>query len=394
MGMIIHSHVYSLSEPTTLPSHLDCIIVSAPMESDPLSLLSALNLSFPRAQKHIATSCKGFFNQDRIYLDQSVGIFGFQDPQGSYGSAAGGFERESELSDLVLQLLTTASLRAERSGELPSLVWISATPGFEEQIIDMIQSFYQTKVMICGGSAADDLIAGQWWISDQYKSFSQGIVLTTMYASTKVFTRLSSGYFITEHSGVVTSCDRRLIKEIDHQPAGLVYHRWNQQRFPDLSPERTILEDSTYIPLATVKGSLGSLAYFQVIHPKELHSDLSISTFANIELNQQIYQLRGDEESVIGRPRRVIKGALLEAEEPLENLRGALIIFCAGCFLAVEERIEEIWRSINQEIPNVPILCQFTFGEQGVFPDGECVHGNLMISVVLFVDGSPTSKTL
>lgn len=391
MGLHIYSDIHNIDDSSALPSDLDCIIVTVSAESDPLSILPKLNRSFPKAQKHIATSCRGYFNQNQIHLDQSVGVFGFHDPLGGYGSAAGEFEEESELQDLVYRLLTTASLRAERSGELPSLVWMSATPGYEEKIMAAIQSFYQTKILICGGSAADESIEGNWWISDQYNRYQKGVVLTVLYPSAKIFTRLSSGYFLTEHSGVVTSCDQRLIKQIDHQPAALIYNQWNQQQYTERSPSRKILEESTYKPLATLKGSLGSLAYFQVIHPKEIYEDLSISTFADVELNQQIFQLKGDEESVVGRTRRVIKGALTDAEAPLENLQGVLIIFCAGCFLAVEKRVEEIWRSVINEIPNVPILCQFTFGEQGVFPDGECVHGNLMISVVLFLNDSPKS---
>ncbi len=327
MGLSIYSQVYHQSERSNLPSDLDCIIVTAPMECDPLSLLPALNRSFPRAQKHIATSCKGFFNQDHVYLDQSIGVFGFHDPLGSYGSAAGGFELESDVDHLVQQLLTTASLRAERSGELPSLVWMSATPGFEEQVINSIQSFYRAKVMICGGSAADNMIEAQWWIADQYNSFSQGVVLTTMYSSAQVFTRLSSGYFLTEHSGIVTSCDQRLIKEIDHQPAGLVYQRWNRQRLPELSPGDVILEESTYSPLATLRGSLGSLSYFQVIHPRELREDLSISTFAHVDLNQMIYQLRGDEESVIGGRGVSLRERLLRQKSPYTTYEECSLFF-------------------------------------------------------------------
>ena len=65
---------------------------------------------------------------------------------------------------------------------------------------------------------------------------------------------------------------------------------------------------------------------------------------------------------------------------------GLLFFFCGGCFLAIKERIDEVWHGLKKELPNVPMLGQFTFGEQGVFPDGKVAHGNLMITVVLWSD--------
>ena len=382
----IYSDDYTDARSSTLPQNVDCLIVTAPANYDSKDLLHSLNRDFPNAQKHIATTCRGYLNQNQVHIDRTVGIYGFKDSWGSYGTAAGPLSDEKAVIDTVNLLLETASLRADRSGELPSLVWMSSTPGYEELIIEAIQSFYQTKVLICGGSAADEAIEGKWWVSDQYQSYSCGLVLTVLYPSSKIFTRLSSGYFLTECSGIITKCSRRSIMEIDHQPAADIYNQWNHQQFDRFLNGGTILAESTYMPLATEKGHLGSLSYFQVIHPKDITEDRSMSTFADVKLDQRIYLLKGDEESVVGRAKRVIKGAMLDSEHPLEKIKGALMIFCAGCFLAIEDRAEEIRRGVTNEIPNIPLLCQFTFGEQGVFPQGECVHGNLMISVVLFVD--------
>ena len=75
---------------------------------------------------------------------------------------------------------------------------------------------------------------------------------------------------------------------------------------------------------------------------------------------------------------------LLELDQGQQTVQGALVIFCAGCFLAIKDRVQEVWEGLQAELPNIPMLGQFTFGEQGVFPDGEVAHGNLMITIVLW----------
>jgi hypothetical protein len=126
-----------------------------------------------------------------------------------------------------------------------------------------------------------------------------------------------------------------------------------------------------------------------VIHPERICPDGSITTFSNIKVGDQIMLLIGDPESLIGRARRVTHGALLDISSDVSRVRFALVIFCAGCFLAIKDRVDEIWRELSAELPGVPLLGQFTFGEQGVFPDGKVAHGNLMVSVTLWCDPAP-----
>ena len=385
----IYSEQFNFNEESqSIPLDSQCLIVTASASSDPKDIIKQLNHRFPNAQKHIATSSQGYFSHRRNYdeADQAIGLFAIKDSTGDYGSAAGALSEVESIEEEVHLILHTASLRAGRSGELPSLVWISPTPGLEEKVIEAIQSFYQTNIPICGGTAADHAIEGKWWIADQYHSYGTGLALTVMYTKANVFTRLSSGYFLTQHHGIVTNCTHRQIHEIDQRPAAVVYHEWIHDEVITGTVSRKILKESTFSPLAVLRGFLGKVSYFQVIHPKEINSDQSISTFADVSLGQKVYLLQGDEESVVSRASRLTRGALNDTDVPIECIKGALIIFCAGCFMAVGHRAAEIRQSIAQELPNVPLLCQFTFGEQGVFPQGECLHGNLMISVTLFVD--------
>ena len=65
------------------------------------------------------------------------------------------------------------------------------------------------------------------------------------------------------------------------------------------------------------------------------------------------------------------------------EVAGAIIVYCAGCMLAVKDNLTEVQRAIKAELGNIPFIITFTFGEQGCFIDGSNRHGNLMISAVL-----------
>jgi hypothetical protein len=87
-------------------------------------------------------------------------------------------------------------------------------------------------------------------------------------------------------------------------------------------------------------------------------------------------------DTLITRVRRIIHRAKAKRSEPI---RGALLVYCAGCLSILLERADEIVGLIKDELPGVPFMGLATFGEQGCFFDKtESYHGNLMCSVVLF----------
>ena len=70
-----------------------------------------------------------------------------------------------------------------------------------------------------------------------------------------------------------------------------------------------------------------------------------------------------------------------------DQVSGALVIYCAGCMLTVQDEMEEVAAEVREALGGKPFLGAFTFGEQGCFTGGENRHGNLMISVVVFEKG-------
>lgn len=382
-----------------IPPETRFMIVGARSSARGDVILRRLSDMCPQAQIHLATSCQGMMTERELSLaSNELAVMTLEDPRGAFGTASAypdaPIDETERHRENIHRLLHTAELRASRAGELPSLVWLSASPGFEEVVIDAIRAYYQSPVLICGGSPADDDITGQWWTGDQVKINPQGITISLIYTTAQVSTRFSSGYQVADASGLITQSGRRRIISIDHQPAAHVYNAWCRGSIAPYFPDGNILQASAFQPLAISCGKLGLSPYYRVLHPERIYPDGSVSTFSQVEQGQRVVLLSGDPNSLIGRARRVARGAISDNGGDLSRVRGALVIYCAGAFLAIKEHIDQVWEGLKFELPNIPILCQFTFGEQGVFPDGEVAHGNLMITVVLFSDPPESTSWL
>ena len=70
---------------------------------------------------------------------------------------------------------------------------------------------------------------------------------------------------------------------------------------------------------------------------------------------------------------------------PTSELRGALVVFCAGAMMYVgTEGMDVACSKLDLALGGVNYLGIHTFGEQGPFPDGSVRHGNLMFSALVF----------
>lgn len=67
----------------------------------------------------------------------------------------------------------------------------------------------------------------------------------------------------------------------------------------------------------------------------------------------------------------------------LQEVRGALLVFCAGCMMYASDSMEVAAGKVSEALGGAPYIGVHTFGEQGQFPDGMNRHGNLMFSCLV-----------
>lgn len=358
----------------------------------------------PNTVLHGATSCTGAMTQLGVMSknDHGMAMLGIADHFGNYGvgSATIGDDPVEAAELAVRKALENSAC----PGEVPAMIWLTSSPGWEEQLITGIGNVLGKDVPIAGGSSADNTVSGEWKQFTHEKIYTNGVIVTALFPSTDVMCAFHSGYEPTESKGIITKAggfeatdkkgkitktSNRTLLEIDGRPAADLYNSWVGGAIAEALEEGgDVLQQTTLHPLGRVAGYIGDVPYYQLSHPETVTKKGGITLFSDIREGEEIVLMRGTVDSLITRAGRVATSALETNMAHADEVAGAVVVYCAGCMLSVRHRLDEVVESFRQALPGVPFLGTFTFGEQGCFLNGENRHGNLMISVLLFAKNS------
>lgn len=362
----------------------DLIVVSASADHDLRAIAEALGKAF-RCPVHGATSCRGVMTNagHTVTAGSGVGLLAITDPMGDYGTACAAFDGDPR--GAAQRAMQAALTRADRLGESPDLVWLSTSPGNEEAVLAGIRACIGPDVPVVGGSAADNSVAGGWRVFDGGMVTSEGVVVTAIFSSGLVSDVFQSGYSPTGSTGVLTRTEGRRIHEIDGVSAYQVYRAWTGGVLPALPDQTTsILAQSTFWPLGRTVARRDGFDDIVLIHPAAVHPDGSIDVFATPTKGETVRQMSGTADALINRSGQVVALSRSALDRKGVAVSGALVVFCGGCMLAVQDRVDEVVDRVRDSLGDAPFLGVFTFGEQGRVPTGGNLHGNLMISCVAF----------
>lgn len=376
---------------TALGARPDMLFLYCSVEYDVEEVQCLLRREAPNVPLHGGTSCMGVATQDGAFAKEGcgLGMLGISDPEGNYGvgEAVIAADPQRAAEDAV----TRALIQADRPGEVPAAVWMSAPPGHEESLIAGIGGALGKDVPVAGGSSADNTVSGKWKQIANDSIHDDAVVVTVLFPSTEVMLAFHSGYEPTDAKGIITKtgggagANGRMLREINEKPAAVVYNEWGDGLISDkLKNGGNILSLTTLHPLGRVAGYVGDVPYYVLSHPDAVKPDGSMTLFSNIAPGDEVVFMRGTTESLISRAGRVAASALDTYSFPPEDVAGALVAYCAGCMLTVKDQLADVVASFKGALPNAPFLTAFTFGEQGCFLNGENCHGNLMISTLLF----------
>jgi hypothetical protein len=347
-------------------------------------ILAAMDRLAPGIHLHGASSCLGAMTESGFVAedDRAIVMMGIADADGAYGvgmAAMADAPREAAKTALFAALDD-----AERPGEMPALVRLSAPPGAEEQIIAGIEDILGKGVPIIGGSAADNDVSGHWQLLANGRLDAAGIVISVMFPSVPIAFAFHSGYSPTTVTARVTRAHGRVLQTLDGEPAAVAYNRWTEGAIDAALGGGNVLASTTLYPLGRKVGELGGIPYYQLSHPDQVTEDGGLSLFSDIAEGDEVVLMQGSIDSLVSRAGRVAAAALDAGEMRAADISGAMVVYCAGCMLTVRSEIDRVAQSLNDALGQAPFLGTFTFGEQGCFAGGENRHGNLMISVVVF----------
>ncbi len=360
----------------------DLVVIHFGVGTAGAGLHAAAAARFGTAALHGGSSCLGIMTQDGVNIASGAGLgaFAIWDSAGSYGT--GSCDLGTDAGDAARQATEVALASAGRPGEIPDLVWLTAAPGREEQVLDGIRAVIGNETPIVGGSSADNDVSGNWAQFGPLQSHSDGVVVSVLFPSTSIAPAYQIGYAPTGDSGVVTRVEGRRLFEIDSQPAAKVYHGWTDSAVSVAGEAPlSILAAATLWPLGRAERQIAGVPFHLLAHPAVAYPDGSLDLFADVAQGDRLWQMRGSADSLVARAEWVARQARDDASS---GIAGALVVYCGGCMLAVRDRLYEVQQGINAALGDVPWLGVFTFGEQGVPAGGVAKHGNLMISCTVF----------
>ncbi|NLI79017.1 MAG: hypothetical protein GX442_21565 [Candidatus Riflebacteria bacterium] len=355
---------------------------------DGAELMEEMARAFPGVPLHGGTSCQGIMTHLGALpgSGKSLGMLALNDPDGAYG--VGVAPLAGDPRGAGSRAAQEALRQAGREGETPTMVWLTSAPGHEEEVLAGLEDLFGPDVPVGGGSAADDAVAGRWRQFANGQVFDDAVVVAVLFAPGRIGFSFHSGYDPTAKRAVITSGEGRTIRALDGRPAAEVYNAWTGGALADLQATGgSLLLRTTLQPLGRVAGRIGGIPYFQLSHPESMTADGALALFSRVESGQEVWLMQGSEESLVKRAGRVARSAVQSLPGRPVAVRGAMVIYCAGCMLTVRNRMADVVESLRQGLgPDVPFLGAFTFGEQGCFVGGENRHGNLMISLLVFAE--------
>lgn len=361
----------------------DWLVVYTSVKHDVLAVMNTLHRIAPDVSLHGGTSCLGVMTEDGFHTVNGVGLglFGLKDPAGRYG--VGSIENSDDPRAAGAAAAREALAAAGVTDKAPAMIWLTSAPGVEEDVLSGIEDVVGSHVPIAGGSSADNTISGEWKQFVNGRVYSRGIVVSALFPSTRLHSCFRSGYYPTGHSGVVTGASGRILHTIDNRPAAEVYNEWTDGGLKGRAIGDNVLEATALRPLGRPK-EIGAMTLYRLSHPETLTANGGLSLFTNIEVGEKIALMSGSRAGLIARSGVIAGYALERAGISSDQVAGALVIFCAGCMLTLQDEMEKAASRIREALGGNPFLGAFTFGEQGCLVDNTNYHGNLMTSVIVF----------
>lgn len=368
----------------------DLLLLYHTTEHDGAALRAATGALPPGVRVMGSTTCFGLLSEEGTFIGTHVlGLLGLRTPGISAG--AGLAAKGADPAAAARRALLAALDEADRPGETPDLVLLSSTAGDEEAVLAGIASVVGPAVPVWGGTAGGPRLGGASCGDDLGRVFGRvavrgadatdAVALAAVFAPTPIARSFHNGCVPTAFSGAITATDApRVIRSIDGEQAADVYSRWIE------SHTGAPVEGDAFdlMPLGREIGRIGAYPMYALTHVAARRGDGALAVMTDVAEGEEVRLMIGAWESIAARPARAVEAAIGLQAPDADRVSGAMIAFCAGMLPRIAPEIEMVQHSVRTAMRGHPFLGAFTFGEQGCLAGERSVHGNLMISTVVF----------
>jgi len=350
------------------------------------------------------TTKLGVMTNDGIHVGQngSIGILLVTSKNITFGVGEVNLNEFNSSEEAGRTAITNAIIDAGNPTTSPDItLYIGTTRrGDDMRLLDGIAEIIGADSPVIGGSANDDIVSGLWMQFTHNKSYTNGLILVTIYTDQKSGWGFETGYKLTDNKGIATTSDGYLISEIDERPALDVYDEWvngelyqkiDAGEFNDetgnisfaLIKEFTLMNPIARV-LRTADGRIGHYTVSPIPNTDDVESK-NLRVFAEIQQGWEIALYRGTWQTHMNRVETIPLDAMERAGlDPGEGMFG-IMQFCNGLRSQIpEEEFEKVPAITDDVLGGVPFIGAITGGEHGpIYEIGRNVNANLIECMVV-----------
>lgn len=307
-----------------------------------------------------------------------------------FGVGAADFTKTPSVQEGTRAALLDAIRNAGRTPQdHPRAILLTPTLGVEEEVVEGVEQVVRKDVAIVGGTTGGPVLG----VLGENEVYQKGVSLAVIYTDLPMGWTFEGGFDVAgQNSGIVTATDGQAIVEIEGRPALDVYNEWLNGKILRLHEEGAkpdVVRDLLILhPLYRKYTSSSGRYYFLFSHPwprDDKLEDKAVMTSTKIKEGERVFLSRGTWETFVNRignlPQKAkVRGAIPIEQRPILGLGSV----CAGVMGVIpESEREKLPLLINYANKNAPFIVNFTWGEQGHFPEVGNKHGNLLTAFLV-----------
>jgi hypothetical protein len=316
-----------------------------------------------------------------------IAMWAIHDPVGAYHVESLDFNGDLDLLSGVQSALKDALLNAGRPGEIPPLILMYSSTGYEEEVINSLQQVVGVNVPIFGGSAVNSPFLHNNTLFDQCRSYSEGLAIAVLFPSVELYYDLHLDIKTTSLTGEVTLAEERTLLEIDYEPASTVYNEWTYGLLTSAKnedSESAIFSKLATNPLGCKTNITDELPIHTPILIRSVNEDGSLELLSNIAIGDQINLYTVTTELIADNMCQSFLSALGKSDSSMNDIIGGISFCSAGRVLPLQEETSDNMQSLLSDMQGFPFIGLVSVAEQGRFQDGVTRHTQLANSVILF----------
>ena len=300
-------------------------------------------------------------------------------------------------------LKATAALKEKMPN--PQAIFMGATPGAEEEVIEFLSVKFP-GVPVFGGTAADDELNGSWSVFSDDSSSATGVSLVGVSDSVSFGASMLGPYTPTEATFTATKTDGRRVFEVDGEPAADWAYNWiGDECKEQYEKGGLVLPLTAQKPIGITSSRRKGLgrrirSLFPGGKPEEEPEYVTghlagfggaekfIDFFAPVEEGSTLTIMDSGSGPSTGYE-TALSNAVDTAKSSLEGSdpKAALLVYCGGMAIAVGEKLDKGLKSASftSKMKGVPMMGMTCFGEQACLPKSKKnVQRNLSVGCIVF----------